>query len=53
MKTFNCKPRHLTVVKNNSGTAPSVADFALYGQLSQLVVDSSPDRSYKKQFKKN
>jgi hypothetical protein len=33
----------------NAGTAPSVADFALYGQLSQLVVDSSPDRSQKQQ----
>lgn len=32
------------------GSTPSVADFALYGQLSQLVVDSSPDRLIRSQY---
>ena len=26
------------------GSLPTAADFALYGQLSQLVVDNTPDR---------
>ena len=32
------------------GKTPTVADFALYGQFSQLVVDRSPDSLLRDQF---
>lgn len=32
------------------GSTPSVADFALYGQFSQLVIDVSPDRILRERY---